>query len=310
MTSELIVLGTASQAPTRHRNHNGYALRWDDQLVVFDPGEGFQRQCLLANLTISRATGCCVTHFHGDHSLGLPGFLQRRALDGAKVPLPIWYPADGQVYLDRLRTGTIWNDPVGITQMGVEADGPQGSLGALSVTTKMLDHRVTTVGYRLQEEDRIGVDGDALAAVGITGRDVGKLIKRGELSLSDGRGGSRTYYLRDFGKPRLGQSMAFIMDTRICEAAFELADGVDLLVCESTYLHSEAALAQEYGHLTAGQAGMIASESNARRLVLTHFSQRHPDSSVFLVEAEEFHDDVVVASDLARIPLPEVLSSR
>ncbi len=83
---ELIVLGTASQAPTRTRNHNGYFLRWDDEGLLFDPGEGTQRQMLFAGVTAHQVGRVCVTHFHGDHCLGLPRVLQRMALD--RVPVP------------------------------------------------------------------------------------------------------------------------------------------------------------------------------------------------------------------------------
>ena len=299
LACELIVLGTASQAPTRHRNHNGYAVRWDEELLVFDPGEGFQRQCLLARLTLSRATGCLITHFHGDHSLGLPGLLQRRVLDGAKTALPVWFPADGAEYLERLRTGTIWNDPVGLERHPVERDGVNGSVGKLEVFARHLDHRVTTVGYRIQEPDRVKVDAVRLSEVGVEGPDVGRLLREGSVSA---RG--QTVALQDFSWVEPGQSMAFVMDTRLCENAFALAQGVDLLVCESTYLESERKLAHEYGHLTAAQAAQIASESGASRLVLTHFSQRHPDAEVFVREAREVHEDVVAAADLERITMP------
>lgn len=297
---ELIVLGTGSQAPTRFRNHNGYALRWDDQLLVFDPGEGFQRQCLLANLSISRATGCFITHFHGDHSLGLPGFLQRRALDGANWPLPIWFPSDGETYLDRLRTSTIWNDEAGIQKRPMTDDGDVGTIGNLIVSAKKLDHRVTTFGYRVQEPDSVTLDAGKLAEANISGPEVGVLKRDGQFQDENGT----VHLLPDFSRKRSGQSMAFIMDTRLCDAAFELAEGVDLLVCESTYLETESQLASDYAHLTARQAGQIASEAGARRLVLTHFSQRHPDSKVFVDEASAEHGDVVAASDLGRISVP------
>ncbi len=299
MTKELVVLGTASQAPTRHRNHNGYALRWDDQLLVFDPGEGFQRQCLLAGLTISRATGCLVTHFHGDHSLGIPGFLQRRVLDGATTPMPIWFPADGADYLERLRTGTIWNDPVGLKRHPITQDGANGSIGQLAIVARHLDHRVTTVGYRVQEEDRLKVDGARLAQLGVEGPAVGRLVREGSVMVGD-----LTVHLKDFSWVEPGQSMAFIMDTRLCDNAFALAQGVDLLVCESTYLESERHLAAEYGHLTASQAARIASEAGVTRLLLTHFSQRHPDSEAFVREAQEVHEDVTAAVDLERVSVP------
>ena len=98
--------------------------------------------------------------------------------------------------------------------------------------------------------------------------------------------------------------MAFIMDTAPCAAAEELADGVDLLVCESTYLTEHQALAAEYKHMTAAQAGQLAATARARRLVLTHFSARYPDNQAFRLEASEYHDDVVAAEDLLVVDVP------
>ena len=103
---------------------------------------------------------------------------------------------------------------------------------------------------------------------------------------------------------RPGRSMAFVMDTRLCDAALELARGVDLLVCESTFLDTDRDLADRYMHMTARQAGELATAADARRLVLTHFSARYPDHSVFADEAGRYHDDVVAATDLAVIPVP------
>src|SRR5690349_13125081 len=107
---QLTVLGTASQVPTRHRNHNGYLLRWDTETILFDPGEGTQRQMLMAGTSASELTRIAITHFHGDHSLGLPGVIQRISLD--KVPHPVFanYPAGGQEFFDRLRHSTSFYD--------------------------------------------------------------------------------------------------------------------------------------------------------------------------------------------------------
>ena len=92
---ERVVLGTASQVPTRHRNHNGYLLRWDGQGLLFDPGEGTQRQMLFAGVTASQVTRVLITHFYGDHCLGLPGVLQRMSLDRVAHPVRVYYPESG-----------------------------------------------------------------------------------------------------------------------------------------------------------------------------------------------------------------------
>ena len=116
--------------------------------------------------------------------------------------------------------------------------------------------------------------------------------------------------LAEVSEHRAGQRFAFIMDTRLCDAAFALADRADMLVCESTFADADAALARDYGHLTAGQAGRIAAESGARLLVLTHFSQRYDaeDGGRLAADAASaFGGQVVLARDLARIPVPRRL---
>jgi ribonuclease Z len=292
---ELVVLGTASQVPTRYRNHNGYLLRWDDEVILFDPGEGTQRQMLMAGLPVSPITRICITHFHGDHSLGLPGVIQRISLDRVPHPVVVNYPAGGRQYFERLRHATsFWDnsdlrpEPVGA---GFAAETSAGRLTALP-----LWHSLETYGYRLVESDGRRMLADRLAAHGITGPAVGELQRAGRL-------GDVT--LADVSAPKPGQRFAFIMDTGLCDSAFELAEGVDLLVIESTFLAEDAEMARMVGHLTAGQAGRVARESRVRTLVLTHFSQRYQEPERFLAEARaEFDGDIVVAEDLMRVPVP------
>ncbi|MEZ5225351.1 MAG: MBL fold metallo-hydrolase [Acidimicrobiales bacterium] len=162
---EIVMLGTASMSPTRHRNHNGYALRWDDRLVFFDPGEGFQRQCTIAGIAIARADAVCLTHFHGDHCLGLPGLIARRGADNVPDPLDVYFPADGIAYYDKLQscTASAYHPP--LTSHPIETPGVVGTIGDLTLTALPLRHRVTAFGYRLQEPDSLSFDADELAAV-------------------------------------------------------------------------------------------------------------------------------------------------
>ena len=149
---ELVVLGTASQAPTRHRNHNGYLLRWDSEGVLFDPGEGTQRQMLLAGVASSAITRICVTHFHGDHCLGLPGVLQRLSLDRVEHPVDVWYPAAGQEFYDRLRRCALYNDTVEVRPHPVQGDGVvDPGPEPFALRAARLDHRTDTLGWRVEE---------------------------------------------------------------------------------------------------------------------------------------------------------------
>jgi len=296
---ELIVLGTASQAPTNHRNHNGYLLRWDGEAILFDPGEGTQRQFTLAGVSAASVTRVCVTHFHGDHCLGLPGVIMRVALDQGSLPLPVHFPASGRQYFDRLRFASAGQEYVAVEAHPAEP-GIVYADERFTLSCARLEHRVEAFGWRLQEPDGRRMLPDRLHALGIHGPDIGRLQAAGSLDV-----GGRTVHLEEASATRPGQSFAFVMDTRWCDAAVELARGVDLLVCESTFLSTEEDLAADFGHLTARQAGRLAAVAGARRLVLTHFSRRYgDDAEPFAAEAREEFDDVIVANDLDRIGVP------
>ncbi|MCB9663400.1 MAG: ribonuclease Z [Alphaproteobacteria bacterium] len=296
---QLVVLGTASQVPTKYRNHNGYLLLWDGQGVLFDPGEGTQRQMTRAGVSATQIHRICLTHFHGDHCLGLPGVLQRISLDEVPHPVSVHFPQSGRAYFDRLRRASIYLDKSDIRPVPHDVDGPVHVDDTLVVHTAKLEHTAPAWGYRLEEPDGWTVDADAARAAGVVGRAVGELKRDGEVRV-DGR----TVRLADVATPRAGQKVAFLMDTRPCAAAETLAADVDLLICESTFLQEDEREAHEYGHMTAADAGRLAAAAGARRLVLTHFSQRYPLDAPFLEQAGRFHDDVVAATDLLRVDVP------
>ncbi|MFE9387760.1 ribonuclease Z [Streptomyces sp. NPDC006784] len=317
---ELVVLGTASQVPTRQRNHNGYVLLWDGEGILFDPGEGTQRQMLHTTVAAHDLTRICLTHFHGDHTLGLPGVLQHMSLDGVPHEVTAHYPASGQRYFERLRHATPFHDtlrlreaPVAEPGVLVAASGQHltaagreripGESGArqrevpFTLEARRLSHRIDTYGYRLTEPDTRRMVPERLAGRGISGPDVGRLQREGEL---------RGVRLEEVSVPRRGQRFAFVMDTRLCDGVRDLAEGCDLLVIESTFLRAETELAEVSGHLTAFQAGRVAAEAGVRHLVLTHFSQRYQDTALFAAEARAagFRGELTAARDLMRVPVP------
>ncbi|MEV5408442.1 ribonuclease Z [Thermopolyspora sp. NPDC052614] len=301
---ELVVLGTASAVPTRHRNHNGYLLRWDGTGFLFDPGEGTQRQMLYAGVTAHDIDWICVTHFHGDHCLGVPGVLQRIARDGVPHPVRAVYPASGEVYWRRMRHAAVFADTDVIRPTPIDGEAAEFDAGPVRLTARPLSHPVDAYGYRLDEPAGVRMLPELLARYGIAGPAVGELQRTGRVTAPDGS----TVLLEQCSRPRPGQSAAFIMDTRLCDNAFALADNVDLLIVESTFLSAEQPLAEAYGHLTAAQAARIAHEGNARRLVLTHFSERYTtdDEPRFLEEASaHYSGEIILAQDLLRVPVPK-----
>lgn len=306
---ELVVLGTASQVPTRTRAHNGYLLRWDGIAILVDPGEGTQRQLVHASARVSSLRQILVTHAHGDHCLGLPGVLQRLTLDQVPGPVHVRFPTAALPYIERLRDATLHHATTEVvlhpTEDGeVAAAGPVTIRGvALSHGTR--EHPVPTLGWRIEEPDGRRLDPVLLEQAGVPPRARSELVAVGHVT-HDGR---RTE-LHEVSHPRPGQVAAVVMDTRDGDGdgdgAREAAAGADLLVIEATFLEEHRDLAEEVGHLTAARAATIARDVGARRVVLTHLSQRYPSAAGHLAEARAVAPelDLTVADDLDVVPVP------
>jgi len=297
---KLIVFGTASQVPARTRNQGGYLLRFDDQGFLFDPGEGTQRQMIFAGASVSEITKIFITHFHGDHCLGLAGIIQRISLDRVGHTIEVYFPSSGSQYFEHLRDSSLFHNTAKLKACPVDGPGVIFENENLVIEAGRLDHDVETFGYRIQERDSYTLIPQKLFEAGIAGSDISLLKRLGRITI-DGR----TIDITKVGEMLAGQGFAFVMDTRDCKAARELACGVDLLVCEATFLSDLASTAWEYGHLTAEQAGRIARDAGVKKLVLTHFSQRYTSVDELAIEAGRFHDDVVAATDGAHIPFPK-----
>lgn len=303
---ELFFLGTGSQVPTRHRNQHGLFIRWDALGFLVDPGEGTQRQLLLAGIAATQITHILITHFHGDHCLGLAAICQRLSLDKVPHPVEILYPASGQEFFERLCHASIykqqaqlkprpitWRDTSDPMQLVCDLEEAK-----LRVFARPLDHRVDCLGYLLREHDGVRMLPDRLADRGVVGPDIKRLMQQGQLNV-----GQRLVQLEEVSTPRPGQKLAVILDTRVCENAVSLAQDADLVVSEATYTSEHEHEAREYAHMTAAQAAQMAARAGARKLVLTHFSQRYQSAEKHVAEAQAFFPDVQAAEDLTQISL-------
>jgi ribonuclease Z len=300
---ELIVLGTSSQVPTKERGHNAYMLRWDGEDFLLDPGEGTQRQLTLAGVATGSIRHICITHFHGDHCLGLAGVLQRLSLDHCSQPVNIYYPESGQIYFEHLCSAAAYRQAVEIVPHPIRSSGDAMieliRTGGYVLKAHPLDHSIPTLGYRLEESDRFRFLAEKLDFEGIRGPLVGELRRKGWIQ-SDGR----IVRLEDVAVPCSGSIFAFVMDTRPCIGAVALARDADLLVMEATYTSEHQDLANVYFHSTAADAARTASSAGAHRLALTHFSQRYSNPGVHLRDAREVFDNVLALEDLDRIEIP------
>lgn len=293
---DLIVLGTSSQQPTRRRNHGGYLFRWNNEGLLFDPGEGTQRQFIFADVAPPVVTRMFISHFHGDHCLGVGSMLMRLNLDKVVHPIHCYYPASGKRYFDRLRYGTAYHETISVVEHPVERPG--GIVhddGHFRVEARFLDHGIDNVGWRITEPDSIRFEKEKLKSAHISGPMVKTLERQGWIIVDE-----RRVSLNEVAYVRRGDSIAVIIDTRPCQAALELANNARMVVCESTYLSSEEDLAVCYKHMTAAEAAKLAKDAQAHTLILTHFSARYTDSSVFEQEARPIFPNTIAANDLDR----------
>ncbi|MBF5050940.1 Ribonuclease Z [Candidatus Clavichlamydia salmonicola] len=297
---ELVILGSSSQQPTRQRNHGAYLIRWNGEGLLFDPGEGTQRQFIFANIAPPTVTRIFISHFHGDHCLGLGSMLMRLNLDKVRHTIHCYYPASGKKFFDRLRYGTMYHETITVIEHPVSEEGVVEDLKNFLIEAVFLDHGVENIAWRITEPDVRRFDAAALKASGIHGPAVRLLSEQGFLKIND-----RIVQLDDVSWIQKGDSVAVISDTALCPQTVQIAKNARLLLCESTYLSEHEHLARNHFHLTAAQAASIAKDANVEELVLTHFSARYRDLSLFFEEAAAIFPNIHIAEDLKVIPFPK-----
>ncbi|MCH9612860.1 MAG: Ribonuclease Z [Chlamydiia bacterium] len=275
-------------------------LRWNLEGLLFDPGEGTQRQFIHADIAPTTVTRIFVSHFHGDHCLGLGSMLMRLNLDKVTHPIHCYYPASGKPFFDRLRYGTIYHENINVIEHPVNEEGIVHEDETFKIEAAFLEHGVTNIGWRITEKDQLKFEKDKVKGAGLRGLQMRELQTKGVVEV-DGK----EIQLCDVAYLRKGDVFAYVVDTRVCENAYRLAEDASLLLCESTYLDEHAHLAEGYYHMTATQAAQMAKKAGVKKLILTHFSARYPESEVFAEEARKVFTESEAAEDLKRFPFPK-----
>ena len=303
MSLSLRFLGTAASRPTVERNVAALALMREGETLLFDCGEGTQRQMMRYHVSFALAD-VFFTHFHADHVIGIIGLMRTMALQGRTEVLRLWGPRGAtrvlrraeQFGFDRL------SFPVEIAELDPDQALRRNGYDLIPFG---VDHRGSaSLGYALVEQTRKGRFNPELAReMGIPEGPLWGQIHRGNaVSLPDGRRIEPSVLV---GPTRPGRRIVITGDTRPCAATTEMARNADLLVHEATFGEEEAARAAETGHSTAREAASVARDADVRRLVLTHFSARYSrDASELEREAREVFANVLVARDGTEIDVP------
>jgi ribonuclease Z len=298
---DLTILGCSSQQPTRFRNHGAYLLRWNGEGMLFDPGEGTQRQLIYAGIAPPVINRIFVSHFHGDHCLGLGSILMRLNLDKVTHPIHCYYPASGKKYFDRLRYCSIYHEMINVIEHPVSQAGLVEDTGLFRIEATFLEHGIENIGWRITEANTRKFDVHKLNQYGIRGPLVKELQEKGKIMIDD-----QKIFLDDVSWIRQGDRFAIVIDTLPCQNAIEIARDANILLCESTYLEEHKELARQHNHMTAKQAATIAQQAQVKQLILTHFSARYQNLKPFETEARSIFPNSYAADDLMMFPFPKV----
>ena len=292
----LTFLGTSGAMPTAGRNLSGLSVRQGREHYLVDCGEGTQRQMIRYGTGFD-VTAICFTHFHADHYIGAIGFVRTLSMLGRGRPLDVYGPAPARRFLEELLLGG--TDPMSF-EIRIHEVLPGDSIrrDGATLVPWATHHRITSVGWVLQEDARPGrFHPERAREAGVPEGEMWGELQRGRpVTLPGGR-----LVLPEgiVERPRRGRRVAVSGDTRPCAATAEAARGADLLVHECTFGDAEGARAVETTHSTAREAGRMAREAGVERLVLTHLSTRYDTdpSSLLSQAAEEFPGVIEVARD-------------
>jgi ribonuclease Z len=303
MSLSVILLGTSASRPTIERNVASVALVREGETLLFDCGEGTQRQMMRYGVAFSLGD-IFFTHFHADHVIGVIGLMRTMALQGRTDPLRLWGPKGADRQLKSA-------EKFGVDRLTFPVEINELEAGQ-AVTRK--DHAIVpyavehgpglAFGYALKEDDRKGrFDPEHARELGVPeGPMWGKIHKGEAVTLENGKVIQPSELV---GPPRPGRTVVITGDTRPCAATIAIAQGADLLIHEATFGDEEADRAKETGHSTAREAGVVARSANCRRLLLTHFSARYSrDAADLEAQARAEFPDTTIGRDGMNVEVP------
>lgn len=324
---ELIILGSSAAIPVQERNLPAIALKFKSELIIFDCGEDIQRALINAGLKFNKPLKILISHFHGDHIIGLPGLLFRFGLIDRTAPLFIYGPPNLFLYLfiHKKILGLKASYPLKIVEIhhhqnklvefeGLESDEALNESKINDNTLyeddkyilkyTLVDHSVLTFGYSFIEKPRKGkFNPDRARELGVPESKLWTKLHEGHIIDFQGK---KIDPLKEgiVGQKRPGRKVTYSGDTVPCENLIKLGMNSDILIHEATFSKDLADVAKEKMHSTSVDAAKIANKMNAKQLILTHISSRYQETALELLnEAKEIFPNSILAKDLLRIEL-------
>jgi len=295
---ELTFLGTSSMVPTKDRNHAGIFLAYKNEGILFDAGEGMQRQFKTAGIPLPKITRILITHWHGDHVLGLPGIMQTLSATSYEGTLKIYGPKGTKKRIDALFEAFVFDRKLEFeifeVNEGIFFENRDFYLEAFG-----MEHGIETLAFKFVEKDIRKIDMKKAKKLGLSeGPLIGKLQDGNSVEFKGNK-----INPDDVSDIAPGKKIAYVTDTNVCNNCYKAAQDCDVFICESTYASKLSGKSEEHNHMTAKQAAHIANNSNVKKLVLTHFSARYKNTDEVLQDAKDLFDNVICARDFMKIKL-------
>ena len=296
---EIIFLGTSSAVHSYNRNHPAIILKAFGETMLFDCGEGTQRQLIFAKVSPMKISKIFLSHYHGDHILGLPGLLQSMNFRGRETKLTIYGPKGLNTLKNAIfNLGYCKIDfPIEFIEIGTETIE---SCEEYIIKSQDVNHQVPCLAYTVKELKKPRFLREKAIELGVpVGPAFGKLHNGEEVEVN----GKIIKPEQVLGPARKGHKVTYSGDTTPCEEMIEFAKDSTLLIHESTYVNEDADKAKDNFHSTSSDAARIAKKSNSKQLVLTHFSTRYTSLDDLLKEAKEIFENTKLAKDFMKIEI-------
>jgi ribonuclease Z len=303
MSLSVVFLGTSGSVPTPKRALPAIAVQRKDELILFDCGEGLQRQMIQAGIGFHKKMRVLITHMHGDHVLGLPGLLQTMSLLEREKKLDIYGPIGIKAFVEAVKQTVqfVLTFPVDVYE--IEDEGIVCREKEYEIYAKWVEHVVPSLAYALVEKPRPGrFFPEKAKRLGIEEGPLWAKLQLGEsVRLSNGRVIKSEEVT---GPLRLGRKIVYTGDTKSTENLAKFSENADLIIHDATFDDELVERALEDGHSTPSQAAETAKKAKVKRLILTHISARYKDASVLLEQARKIFSKADVAEDFMKVDIP------
>ncbi len=292
---KVVFLGTGGTYPSKIRNVTSIAVQLPGEVVMFDCGEGTQRQLMRSSVSFMRIKKIFISHLHADHFLGLPGLIQSMSLNGREDPVSIYGPSGTKRNVDSMLALGYFKSGFGVVTRDLRP-GDRLDFGAYEVRCVEAEHSIPSLAYSLQERPRPGkFDLNRARKLGVP---EGPLFRRLQEGASVRLGGKTIRPSQVLGPPRRGRKLVYTGDTKPSRKIIQLSKNADLLIHDCTLDSTHSTLASDFGHSTAKEAAQVAKAAKVRALYLVHISPRYEDHTVLEKEAREVFANSFVANDL------------